>query len=105
MFCKYCGTQTADDAQFCPKCGKSTGAQIAQNNTPSAPQKTPSGINLKILIPIVAVIAVLLVVIVVKVIGNSKSNTGSASATFDNISTDNVSNCSGCGINCLHVCG
>lgn len=32
MFCKYCGTETADDAQFCPKCGKSTGTQVVQNN-------------------------------------------------------------------------
>jgi uncharacterized membrane protein len=39
-FCSACGTQMADDAAFCPKCGKAA-AQAGAQGTYSAPPPTP----------------------------------------------------------------
>lgn len=36
LFCQYCGSATADDAKFCPKCGKQ---QTAPSSTPSQKQE------------------------------------------------------------------
>lgn len=94
MFCKYCGTETADDAQFCPKCGKSTGTQVVQNNAAVPQQNNPGGINLKILIPLVAVIAVLCVVIVIKLTG--KSDTNSDSIVGGDLPVEEDIQCTGC---------
>lgn len=96
MFCKYCGTETADDAQFCPKCGKSTGTQVMQSKAAIPQQKTPSGINLKILIPLIAVIAVLSVVIIIKFIGNIRSDTTSNSVASVDLPVEEDVECSGC---------
>ena len=41
-FCSACGTQMADNAAFCPKCGKAAG-QAAAPETPSAASPGPTG--------------------------------------------------------------
>jgi uncharacterized membrane protein len=41
-FCSACGTQIADDAAFCPKCGKAA-ATSGASGIPSAPLPTPTG--------------------------------------------------------------
>jgi len=41
-FCSACGTQMADNAAFCPHCGKAAG-QAGAAGTPSAPPPAPTG--------------------------------------------------------------
>ena len=36
-FCSSCGTEVGDNAAFCPKCGKSTGAQVTGGGAAAAP--------------------------------------------------------------------
>ncbi|MGD0871093.1 MAG: zinc-ribbon domain-containing protein [Bryobacteraceae bacterium] len=46
MFCHNCGTQVADDVQFCPKCGQSVaGSPLAAGATPSTPWVPRAGIK------------------------------------------------------------
>jgi len=45
MFCHNCGTQVADDVQFCPKCGQSVAASPLTSATPSAPWAPRAGIK------------------------------------------------------------
>lgn len=33
MYCNNCGSEMADDAKFCPKCGKEAGAQPRASGT------------------------------------------------------------------------
>ena len=94
MFCKYCGAQMAEDAAFCPKCGKANATPPVQNAPTNNQPKRASGINLKILIPLAAIIVVLLGVIVAKVIGNNKSSTGLMAA--ENMMVSGTEECSGC---------
>ena len=37
MFCQYCGKSMADDARFCPKCGKGNTVVLLPVGTPTAP--------------------------------------------------------------------
>lgn len=74
MFCRFCGTQMADDAKFCPKCGNSSGGNADKGSGSIERQQKTSGINMKMLITLAAIITVLLVVIVVKIISNSKTS-------------------------------
>src|SRR5271157_6505730 len=41
-FCSACGTQMADNAAFCPHCGKAAG-QAGATGTPSASPPAPTG--------------------------------------------------------------
>jgi uncharacterized membrane protein len=46
MFCHHCGTQVADDVQFCPKCGQSVGeSPLAAGGKPSTPFVPRAGIK------------------------------------------------------------
>ena len=49
MFCKHCGTDNADDAAFCPKCGARPGASAASPPPAAYPDSAlkwiaPSGV-------------------------------------------------------------
>lgn len=103
MFCRYCGAQMSDDAAFCPKCGKPNATPPVQSVPAANQQKSSSGINLKILIPLAAVITILLVVLAIKVIGNGTESgfpasiAGKTSANGEDLSLDEiVKECSGC---------
>lgn len=42
MFCKYCGAQVPDGAQFCPKCGAELSAEVPQQpEAAKAPEEEP----------------------------------------------------------------
>ncbi len=46
MFCHHCGTQVADDVQFCPKCGQSVAeSPLAAGGKPSTPFVPRAGIK------------------------------------------------------------
>ena len=103
MFCKYCGAQMAEDAAFCPKCGKANATPPVQNAPTNNQPKGASGINLKILIPLAAIIVVLSGVIVAKIVSNNKNSASltsagnSASSHAEDISFDDIAKeCDGC---------
>lgn len=41
-FCSSCGTEIADSAAFCPKCGKATAAQSTIGGAATAPSAAPT---------------------------------------------------------------
>ncbi len=49
MYCQNCGAQIPDQAEFCAKCGKSTGVNAAKSNqtsnVPNSPVIAPSGVT------------------------------------------------------------
>ena len=102
MFCKYCGTEIAEDAAFCPKCGKANTTPPTQSSSDKN-NKVKNGISLKILIPLAAIIVVLLGVLIAKIMNNNndsqnksvssnKTSSNSEELSFDDIAEE----CSGC---------
>jgi len=45
MYCHNCGAELPDDANFCTKCGASTGLNAPKPTTPSRPVIAPSGVT------------------------------------------------------------
>jgi len=68
-FCKYCGAQIKDEAQFCPQCGKNLGVRTEpaapprQNNYNPQPASAPSSTGSNNTLAIVGVIALAIVVL------------------------------------------
>lgn len=58
MFCKECGTQLSDDAQFCPNCGKEVGSLTPVRNTASSPPKKRTTIIMGVIGVLVLVVAI-----------------------------------------------
>ena len=45
MYCKYCGTQIAEDSNFCPNCGSNLQAEVSLPSTAVVAQPTKSKSN------------------------------------------------------------
>ncbi|MBD5547744.1 MAG: zinc ribbon domain-containing protein [Lachnospiraceae bacterium] len=94
MFCKECGTQLSDDAQFCPNCGKEVVSPMSAKNTASSPPKKRTAI-------IIGLIGVLILGVAVGVFVITKNQTNKSSdieitvqepTQHENISNENVLN-------------
>nr|MBO4517654.1 zinc ribbon domain-containing protein [Clostridia bacterium] len=42
MYCKYCGKEINDEAEFCVHCGRSTGYKPAEQQSPVQQTPTPT---------------------------------------------------------------
>jgi len=65
MFCKECGTQLSDDAQFCPNCGKEVVSSTPAKNTASNPppkKKTIIAIGAGVVVLLLVATGIFLVV-------------------------------------------
>lgn len=72
MFCKECGTQLSDDAQFCPNCGKEVVSSLSAKNTASSPPKKRTAI-------IIGLIGVLILGVAVGIFVITKNQTNKSS--------------------------